>query len=60
MARPTRAIINLQALRHNYLLARSLSGPGQAMPIVKANAYGHGAITVARATVRNLSCLGRI
>jgi alanine racemase len=47
--RPTRAIINLQALRHNYALAQDLSGTGQAMPIVKANAYGHGAIAIAKA-----------
>jgi len=49
MSRPTRALVNLDALRHNYRLARSLSGSGQAMPIVKANAYGHGAIAVAKA-----------
>jgi alanine racemase len=49
MSRPTRAIINLEALRHNYRLAQQLSGRGQAMPIVKANAYGHGAISVAGA-----------
>lgn len=47
--RPTRAIIDLDALRHNYGVAVELSGSGQAMPIVKANAYGHGAIAVARA-----------
>ncbi|MEP5763020.1 MAG: alanine racemase [Halieaceae bacterium] len=49
MSRPTRALINLDALRHNYRLAQALSGNGRAMPIVKANAYGHGAITVAKA-----------
>ena len=49
MSRPTRALINLSALRHNYALACELSGTGCAMPIVKANAYGHGAIAVAKA-----------
>jgi len=49
MARPTRAIIDLEALRHNYRLACTLSGSGRAMPIVKANAYGHDAVAVARA-----------
>ncbi len=49
MSRPTRAIINLTALRHNFAVAQSLSGEGQVMPIVKANAYGHGAINIARA-----------
>ena len=48
MSRPTRAIIDLEALRHNYGVARELSGTGQAMPIVKANAYGHGAVGIAR------------
>jgi alanine racemase len=49
MSRPTRAIIDLRALRQNYELAQGLSGSGNAMPIVKANAYGHGAVSVARA-----------
>jgi len=49
MSRPTRAIVNLEALRHNYGLAQGLSGAGKAMPIVKANAYGHGAIPIAKA-----------
>ena len=49
MSRPTRAIINLEALRHNYGVAQDLSGKGRLMPIVKANAYGHGAISIARA-----------
>ena len=49
MARPTRALINLAALRHNYAIAQDLAGGGKAMPIVKANAYGHGAISVAQA-----------
>ncbi|CAH0990239.1 Alanine racemase [Sinobacterium norvegicum] len=49
MARPTKALINISALQHNYRLAQTLSGAGQAMPIIKANAYGHGAVLVARA-----------
>ncbi len=48
MGRPTRAIIDREALRKNYRTAVQLSGRGKAMPIVKANAYGHGAIEVAR------------
>ena len=58
MARPSRAIINLQALRHNYQLAQTLSGAGYAMPIVKANAYGHGAILVAGALEAHAPALG--
>jgi len=47
MSRPAQAIINLDAIRHNYLLAKSLNSGGRAVAIVKANAYGHGAIEVA-------------
>ncbi|MHB1372705.1 MAG: alanine racemase [Thauera sp.] len=46
--RPARALIDLAALRHNYRLARGLHG-GRALAVVKANAYGHGAIACARA-----------
>lgn len=49
MPRPTQAVIDLQALRDNAAVARSLSGAGKLMAVVKANAYGHGAIPVARA-----------
>src|SRR5699024_9670939 len=46
--RPARALIDLQALRHNYHLARRLGG-GRALAVVKADAYGHGALACARA-----------
>ena len=46
--RPARALIDLQALRHNYRLARRLGG-GKALAILKADAYGHGAVACARA-----------
>ena len=49
MARPAQAIINLKALRHNFQLAASLCAPGLALAVVKANAYGHGAVPVAQA-----------
>ncbi len=49
MARPTQAIVDLEALRHNCRLARSLGGEGRLMAVVKANAYGHGAVPAARA-----------
>ncbi len=48
MSRPARARIDLDALRHNYLLARGLHG-GRAAAVVKADAYGHGAVQCARA-----------
>ena len=49
MSRPTRAVIDLQALRHNYQLAQSLAPESKTIPMVKANAYGHGAIKVSQA-----------
>ena len=49
MTRPTRAIIDTKALRHNFSLAQSLSPNAQMMPMIKANAYGHGALLTAQA-----------
>ena len=46
--RPARALIDLAALRHNYRLARSLGGH-RALAVVKADAYGHGAVGCALA-----------
>lgn len=46
--RPARALIDLSALRHNYRLAKSLSGC-RVLAVVKANAYGHGALECAAA-----------
>lgn len=48
MTRPSRALIDLAALRQNYLLARHMH-QGRALAVVKANAYGHGAIVCAQA-----------
>ena len=46
--RPARAHIDLQALRHNYQLARETTG-AKALAVIKADAYGHGAVRVAQA-----------
>jgi alanine racemase len=47
--RPTRAEIRLGALRRNFARARELAGDGVAvMAVVKAEAYGHGMLRVAR------------
>ncbi len=45
--RPARALIDLGA-RSNYRLARELGG-GKALAIIKADAYGHGAVRCAQA-----------
>lgn len=47
MGRPATATINLDALRHNYRIAQQLSGSGQVMAVVKADAYSHGATACA-------------
>ena len=46
--RPARALIDLGALRSNYRFARELGG-GKALAIIKADAYGHGAVRCAQA-----------
>lgn len=49
MSRPTQALIDLNALKHNYRLACSLAPASRIMPVVKANAYGHGAAEISKA-----------
>src|SRR3989442_2817418 len=47
--RPTWAGINLDALAANFHLVKNHVGPGvNVMAVVKANAYGHGAVACAR------------
>jgi len=48
MSRPLVVRIRLDAFRHNYRLAKAAHG-GRALAVVKANAYGHGAVECARA-----------
>jgi len=48
--RPTEAIVDLSAIVHNYRLATEIGGR-PAVGVVKADAYGHGAVPVARALV---------
>ena len=49
MSRPARARINLQALQRNFSLVQHAAPDSQVMAIVKANAYGHGLISIAQA-----------
>lgn len=47
--RPTRAEIDLAALRHNFeQVRRQVAGQADILAVVKADAYGHGAVPVAR------------
>jgi len=45
------ARIDLGAVRDNVAALRTLVAPAQTMAVVKANAYGHGAIEIAQAVV---------
>jgi len=50
--RPTCARIDLEALAHNVRLAVRLAGPERrVLAVVKADAYGHGAVRAARAAL---------
>lgn len=42
------ATVDLDALAHNYCILRKLAGDANLMAVVKADAYGHGAVPVAR------------
>ena len=48
MTRPALAHIRLDNFRHNYRLAKKMHG-GSALAVIKANAYGHGAVQCAQA-----------
>jgi alanine racemase len=48
---PTLALIHLDRLAHNLRLLRELCGGRPVWPAVKANAYGHGAVPIARELV---------
>jgi alanine racemase len=48
MARPIQASFDLAALKNNFAIARRHAGSAALMAVVKANAYGHGLLRVAR------------
>ena len=52
VSRPTWAEIDLDALAANVRLLRDLSAPAGLCAVVKADGYGHGAVTVARAALQ--------
>ena len=47
--RPTVARVDLAAIRHNVRTLRAAAGGARLCAVVKADAYGHGAVPVARA-----------
>ena len=48
MTRPARACIDLTALKHNFNRVKQAAPGSRVMAIIKANAYGHGLLDVAR------------
>lgn len=48
LLRPTWAEISLTALRRNFKRVRDLAGNRRVMAVIKADAYGHGAVSVAK------------
>jgi alanine racemase len=47
MSRPSRVVIDKQALKHNLKHVQSLAPHSKVMAIIKADAYGHGLVRVA-------------
>lgn len=48
MARAATVTIDLDAIAHNYRVAKSQAPEQKALAVIKANAYGHGALEVAK------------
>jgi alanine racemase len=57
MTRPTKVTIDLDAIRENYQLARRVHG-AHALAVVKANAYGHGAVECATVLAAHADAFG--
>lgn len=55
--RPTRAEVNLAALRHNLRVVKQAAGAAPPWAVLKADAYGHGSKAVAR-TLERAGCSG--
>ncbi len=49
MSSPAYAVVNLDALQHNLQIVRQYAPHSKIMPVIKANAYGHGMLRVASA-----------
>lgn len=50
-ARPVHAVVDLDAVRHNTSLLVRLAAPAEVCAVVKAFAYGHGPVEMARAAL---------
>lgn len=58
MARPAQAHIYLDAILANYRAAKACAPQARAIAIIKANAYGHGAVAVAHALAEEADAFG--
>lgn len=58
MSRGTRAIVDLSALQHNLSMVRRAAPASRVVAVVKADAYGHGLVPVARALSATADALG--
>ena len=47
--RPAKARVNLKSIQHNLSIAKARAGTASALVVIKAEAYGHNAVTVATA-----------
>jgi alanine racemase len=47
-SRKTQALINIPALKQNYINMSAYASHSETIAVIKANAYGHGALTVAK------------
>ena len=57
MTRPSRVIIDIKALEHNFSRIKELAPHSKVMAIIKADAYGHGIVRVAK-TLRDADAFG--
>jgi alanine racemase len=57
MTRPSRVVIDKQALQHNLQRVKELTPNSRIMAIIKADAYGHGLVRVAE-TLSNADAFG--
>ena len=57
MTRPSRVIIDIKALEHNFSRIKELVHNSKIMAIIKADAYGHGIVRVAK-TLRDADAFG--
>ncbi len=58
MLRNTQAVIHLEHIRHNYELAKRWASGSNNMAIIKANAYGHGSLEVAKHLAPHVPAFG--